>query len=225
MPEERKQLVGTALRLDISLAGVEAAEMDRLAEMGEEWAVQTGGIAFDAPEHDELIERVRSLDARPELPERARKAVRGHLERHERVEKNRTDVEAFLGRAGRLLRDRDRLDETAPEYRAQAALPLTWEEWRQDADRTLRDAGALRRDIPERERAAHLAAAGAAPGTVEENAARITDRIERDERARAEAERRRQAAERARAVQEAEQQRLEEERRRDRSEGGGISMS
>ena len=225
MPEERKQLVGTALRLDISLAGVEAAEMDRLAEMGEEWAVQTGGIAFDAPEHDELIERVRSLDVRPELPERARKAVRGHLERHERVEKNRTDVEAFLGRAGRLLRDRDRLDETAPENRAQAALPLTWEEWRQDADRTLRDAGALRRDIPERERAAHLAAAGAAPGTVEENAARITDRIERDERAREiAAERQRRAEEQALAAREAERLRLEEERRQDRSEGGGIGL-
>ena len=102
--------------------------------MAEEWAAKTGGVDFDAPEHDKLIERGRSLGARPDLPDNLREAVRGHLQRHDRLEKNRTDVKAFLNRAGRLLRDRDRLARSAPEDRAQAGLPLTWEAWKQNAD-------------------------------------------------------------------------------------------
>ena len=125
--------------------------------------------------------------------------------------------------AGQLLLDRERLAETAPEDRAQAALPLTWEEWRQDADRMLKDADTLRRDIPERELAAHLAASGAGPGAIEEAAGKIANRIAADEEARTAAERQRQAEEQARIA--AEQQRLEEERKQERNEGGGISLS
>ena len=225
MPDERKLLVETAHRLDVSLAGVEAGEMDRLAEMAEAWAAKMSGIAFDAPEHDKLIERVSSLDARPRLPDSLREAVRGHLQRHERLEKNRADVKAFLDRAGRLLRDRDRLDETAPENRAQADLPLTWEKWRQDADRTLKDAETLGRDIPERELTAHLAAAGAGPDAIDENTAKIEKRLREDEEARARAaERQRLAEEQALAAREAERLRREEERRQDLSEGGGMKL-
>ena len=109
-----------------------------------------------------------------------------------------------------------------PEGRASAALPLTWEEWKRDADSIRAVAGALRRDVPERELKAHLAAARAGPDAIGENAAKIGDRIAQDEEARAAAER--QAAGRVRAVQEAERQRLEEERKQDLSEGGGISV-
>ena len=221
MPDERKLLVEAARRLDISLAGVEAGEMDRLSERAEEWAAKTGGVAFDAPQHDELIERVRSLDARPDLPDNLRKAVRGHLDRHDSLEKNRTDVKAFLDRAGRLLRDRDRLARTAPEDRGQAGLPLTWEAWKQNADALLADAEAIGRDIPERELVTHLAAAGAGPDAIDEMTAKIAGRIEQDKQARAAAERERKAGEQARVA--AEQQRLEEERKQDLSEGRGIS--
>ena len=54
MPDERRKLDETAHRPDISLAGVEAGEMDRLAEIAEEWAAKTGGIVFDAPQHGEI---------------------------------------------------------------------------------------------------------------------------------------------------------------------------
>ena len=221
MPDERELLVETAHRLDISLAGVEAGEMDRLAEMAETWAAKMGGIAFDAPEHDELIERVRSLDARPRLPDHVRKAVHGHLDRHGRLEKNRGDIKVFLDRTSRLLRDRGRLARTAPEDRAQAGLPLTWEAWKQNADALLANAEAIGQDIPERELVAHLAAAGAAPDGIDEMTAKIAGRIEQDKQARAATERERKAGEQARVA--AEQQRLEEERKQDLSEGGGIS--
>ena len=222
MPGERRALVENAGWLDSALIEIEAGEMDRLAEIAEGWAAETGGIAFDAPQHAELMERVRSLDARPDLPDHVREAVRDRLERHERLEKSRADVDAFLDLAGQLLHDRDRLTETAPEDRAQAALPLTWEEWRQDADRMLKDAEALGRDIPERELAAHLAAVGGGPRAIDESTAKIRERIELDEAAEEQA---RIAAERLRAEQEAERRRLEEERKQERSEGGGISLS
>ena len=186
---------------------------------------RTGGIAFDAPEHGELVERSRSLDARPFFLGGVRVAARGHLERHGRLEKDRADVRSFLDKSGQLLHDRDRLDETAPEDRALAGLPLAWEDWKRDADALLADAEALRRDIPDRELAAHLAAASAEPDAIDDNAAKIENRIAADEEARAEAERRRLAEERVLAAQEAERLRLEEEREKEQSEGGGISMS
>ena len=225
MPDERKALAEAVHRLDVSLAGVEAAEMDRLAELAEAWAARTGGIAFDAPEHGELVERSRSLDARPFFLGSVRVAARGHLEEHQRLEKDRADVRSFLRKAAQSLLDRDRLDETDPEDRAQAGLPLAWEDWKRDADALLADAEALRRDIPEGEMVAHLAAASAEPGAIEENTAKIEDRIAADEEARAKAERRRLAEERALAAQEAERLRLEEERKQEQSEGGGMSMS
>ena len=58
---------------------------------------------------------------------------------------------------------------------------------------------------PKRERGVHLSAAGAGPGAMGENAARIENRIRQDEEAAAE--------------------RKHEEREQDLSEGGEISMS
>ena len=84
-------------------------------------------------------------------------------------------------------------------------------------------AKALRRDIPERELNAHLAAAGAGPGAIEENAAKIESLLREDERAAA--QRQRLAEEQRLAVLEAERLKLEKERKQGRSEGGGISMS
>ena len=84
-------------------------------------------------------------------------------------------------------------------------------------------AKALVRDIPERELAAHLAAAGAQPDAIDDNAAKIENRVREDERARERAAGR-LADERALAL-EAERLKLEEERSQERNEGGGISMS
>ena len=213
MPEERGKLVETSGRLGGALVEIETAEIDRLAEIAEEAAGRTGGIAFDTPEYEELTEHVRVLDARSGLADGLREAVRRHLKRHERLEEDRANVDAFLDLADQLLHDRERLG---------LASPLTWEKWKRDADALLALAEALGRNIPERELTAHLAAGGAGPGAIGENVAKIEDRIAQDEKARA-AARRRQAGEQARIA--AEQQRLEEERRQDRSEGGGISMS
>ena len=134
---------------------------------------------------------------------------------------DRADVRAFLSRAGRLLRDREGLARVAPEDRAQAGLPLTWEEWRQNAAALLADAEAIAQDIPERELVAHLAADGAGPDAIDELTAKIAGRIEQDKQARADAERERKAGEQARVA--AEQQRLGEERKQDLSEGRGLS--
>ena len=70
----------------------------------------------------------------------------------------------------------------------------------------------------------HLATADAAPNAIEENAAKIVNRVREDGEARA-AELQRFAEEQAIAAREADWLRLEEERKQERSEGGGISMS
>ena len=216
MPDERKLLVETAGWLGSALVEIKTAELDRLAEIADEAAERTGGIAFDMAEYTELMERVRSLDARPALPDDLRDAVRRHLERHERWVENRARVDGFLDWAGQVEHD----------YGRQADRPPNWPDWRQDADGVLEDARALRRVIPERELVAHLSATGAGPGAVEETAAKIEDRIREHEQARAlAAEQARIAAEHLRAAQEAERLRLEEERRQERNEGGGLSMS
>ncbi|MDE0410262.1 MAG: hypothetical protein OXN81_20645 [Alphaproteobacteria bacterium] len=215
MPEERELLAETAGRLAGAIVENETAELDRLAEITEEAAGRTGAIAFDTDEYAELMEHVREIDARPGLPEPLREAADRHLERHEGLEENRANVDAFLDLAAQLLHDRERLGLSSDP---------AWEEWKRHADTLLAFAKALRRDIPERELAAHLAAAGAEPGAIDDNTAKIENRVREDERARA-AERRRLADERALAALEAERQRLEEERRQERSEGGGRSMS
>ncbi len=101
--------------------------------------------------------------------------------------------------------------------------PLTRVAWKRDADAVLAEANALGRDLPQRELKAHLAAAGAGPGAIDESAARIEKRTREDEEARTRAaERQRLAEEPALAAQEAERPKLEQEQ--DLSGGGGISL-
>ena len=214
MPEERRKLVGTVHWLRSAVTGIEIAELDRLAEIAEEAGERTGAIAFDTDEYAELMEHVREMDDRPGLPEPLRAAVDRHLERHEDLEEARANVDAFLDLAGQLLHDREQLG---------LSSDLTWEEWKRHADTLLVFAKALVRDIPERELAAHLAAAGAEPDAIDDNTAKIETLLREDERARERAAGR-LADEQALAL-EAERLRLEEERKQERSEGGGISMS
>ena len=122
--------------------------------------------------------------------------------------------------------DRERLAQIALEELAQAGLALTWEEWKQDANALFADAKALGRDISERKLLAHLAAVRARSDAIDENTAKIVNRVRKDERAQEfAAERRRPAEEQALAIREAERLRLEEEGKQDQSEGSGISMS
>ncbi|MYE60401.1 MAG: relaxase domain-containing protein [Alphaproteobacteria bacterium] len=214
MPEERELLAETAGRLAGAIVESETAELDRLAEIAEEAAGRTGAIAFDTTEYAELMEHVREIDDRPGLPEPLREAVDRHLERHEGLEEDRANVDAFLDLAAELLHDREQPGLTPR---------LTAQEWTRSAGPVPALAKALVRDIPERELNAHLAAAGAEPGAIGENAAKIESLLREDERARERAAGR-LADERALAL-EAERLRLEEERRQERSQGGGISMS
>ena len=178
MSEERQALIDAMQRLDGAAIAAGAAEMNRLAAMTEAAAEETGGIAFDAEGYELLMERVHSLEARHLLPEDVRDAVWDRLQRHERWEQDRADVDAVLDMAGQVLLNRE-------------SLPSTWDEWRRDAGAILENARSLQRDIPERELAAHLAAAGAGPGAIAEAAGHIEDRIGQNEQARAAAEQKR----------------------------------
>ena len=222
MPDERKALVETADWLDTALIEVEAGEMDRLSALAEEAAKQRGGIAFDTPHHAELMERVRSLGARLDLPDDARETVRDHLERHQCWTGDRAHVERFLDRAAKVLDVGDRMVQTA-RTGSPAEQQSAWEGWRRDAGSLLDEAKGLQEAIPKPDLTAHLGAAGAGPNAIEENAAKLGNRIRDDVEAQAfAAERERQAriaAEHLRATQEAERQRLEEER----SQSRGIS--
>ncbi len=196
MPDECRALAETAGRLENARAEIETAEVDRLLKIAGLASERTGGIASDTAEHADPT-------------------------RHERLARDRARIEAFLDLARKRLDERDRMDGLPREVRAMAGLPLTPEAWKQDADAVLAEANALGRDIPAGELKAHLAAAGAGPDAIDENAAKIAERLREDEEARA-AERQRQAEQQAQA-REAERLKLEEER--EQSEGGGMSMS
>ena len=106
----------------------------------------------------------------------------------------------------------------------QADRSPAWDGGRQDAQQVLDEAKALRDDIPQRELAAHLGAAGAGPDEIEETEREIRERIAEQERARAAAERERQeqerariAAESARAAELARDAQNEEDERRERA--------
>ena len=69
MKDERETLVRATRGLDGALLDVEMAETLGLLETTRQFAERTGGIAFDAEDYADLMERVRALDARPGLPD------------------------------------------------------------------------------------------------------------------------------------------------------------
>ncbi len=199
MPREAEALDGVAGRLDAAAAQVASAEVGRLMKTEREFAERTGGIRYDAPAHGALMERVRALDAEPELPEKVRDTVDTLLRYDERVGQDRQRVGAFLAEAagaGEALRE---LDARAAMGSVPAERLPGWGGWRDRADGTAREARELMGTIPRPELAAHLAVFGAGPGDIEKKEREIRERIERDERARAEAEAERRATEQARA--------------------------
>ena len=224
MPEERKALVDGTSRLDRALLAVEAREMSLLATVAQRSAEQTGGIAFDASGYAEMMERVRSLDARSDLPDDLREENRRLFDRDERWTRERERVGAFLERAAQIGNAPSVPAETAAMASRQADRSPAWDGGRTEGQQVLDEAKALRDDIPQRELAAHLGAAGAGPDEIEETEREIRERIAEQERARAaaaEAERQEQegariAGESARAAELARDALNEEDERRER---------
>ena len=181
MPDERAALVEGTGRLDRMLLAVEAREMTVLSSVAHRWAEETGGIAYDARAYAGLMERVRSLDARPQLPEGLRDKVDGILVRDACWSLNRDRVEAFLGRAAEAERARQvmtqqRVTTSSFEERLEARRDC-----RQREKEILDEAVALGRDMPQHELAAHLGAAGAGPDAVREREEEIRNRIAQEQ--------------------------------------------
>ena len=180
MPDERAALAEGTGRLDRTLLTVEAREMTVLSTVADQWAEKSGGIAFDSSAYAALMERARSLDARPHLPEDLRNTVDGILARDAGWSSNRERVEAFLARAAEAERVRRELgqknDTMSILERPQARRELEHKE-----KEILDEAAALRKDMPERELAAHLGAAGAESDAVREKEEEIRSRIALEE--------------------------------------------
>ena len=180
MPEERKALAEGTGRLDRTLIAVEAREMTVLSEVARRWANETGGIAFDSRAYPALMERARSLDARAHLPEGLRNTVDGPLVRDAGWSSNRERVEAFLGRAAEVERARHELERKS-DTTSILERPQARRELRHKEEEILDEAAALRKDMPQRELAAHLGAVGAGPDAVREREEEIRNRIALEE--------------------------------------------
>ena len=165
-----------------ALIEVEARETDVLSSVVQQWAKETGGIGFDSRNYAALMERARSLDARPHLPEGLRGTVDGLLARDELWALNRERVEAFLGRAGEAERARNDLarkrDVTMRSFE-ERLQPR--QDCRQKEKEVLDEAAALRKDMPQHELTAHLGAAGAGPDAVREREEEIRKRIAQEQ--------------------------------------------
>ena len=181
MPDEREELAEGTGRLDRALIEVEARETDVLSSVVQEWAKKTGGIGFDSRDYAALMERARSLDARPHLPAGLRDRVNVLLFRDECWAFNRDRVEAFLERAAEAERARQvmtqqRVTTSSFEERLQAR-----QDCRQAEKEILDEAAALRKDMPQHELAAHLGGAGAGPDAVREREEEIRNRIAQEQ--------------------------------------------
>ena len=181
MPDERTALAEGAGRLDRTLLTVEAREMTVLSTVAHRWANETGGIAFDSRAYAALMERARSLDTRPHLPEDLRNAIDGILVRDVRWSSNRNRVEAFLGHSAEAEKARHGLGQmhvTTSSFEERLQVRRDCE---QKEKETLDEAVALRKDLSQRELAAHLGAAGAEPDAVREREEEIRNRIALEE--------------------------------------------
>ena len=181
MPDEREALAEGRGRLDRALIEVEARETDVLSSVVQQWAEETGGIGFDSRDYAALMERARSLDARPHLPESLRNTIDVLLLRDECWAFNRDRVEAFLGRAAEAERARQvmtqqRVTTSSFEERLQAR-----QDCEQKEQEILDEAAALRKHMPQHELAAHLGAAGAGRDAVREREEEIRNRIAQEQ--------------------------------------------
>ena len=164
MGDERAALEAAMGRLDGTLIAVAMREIAVLETVVRRSAADTGGIAFDAPDYGAMIGRARTLHARETLPGDARAALDGILARDEAWNADRGRIGALLDAAAAAGKQRDSLA-AGPATRSAVAM-AEWERWRGAAAGVAREAAAITAEIPGRDREAHLAALGAAPGAV-----------------------------------------------------------
>ena len=164
-----------------ALLAVEAREMKLLSAVAQRWAEETGGIAFDANGYAALLDRARSLDARPHLPEGLSDTVDAVLHRDACWALNRDRVEAFLGRAAEVESARNVLTQKRGTMSSFEERLQAWRDCRRKEKEFLDEAVALRKDMPKRELAAHQRAAGVGPDAVQKREEKIRNRIAREE--------------------------------------------
>ena len=152
-----------------------------LSSVVQKWAEETGGIGFDSRAYAALMERARSLDARPHLPEGLRGAVDGLLARDERWALNRDRVHAFLERAAEFERARNALTQMDVTTNSFEERRQARRDCEQKEKEVLDEAAAIRKDMPQHELAAHLGAGGAGPDTVREREEEIRNRIAQEQ--------------------------------------------
>ncbi|MCY4407558.1 MAG: hypothetical protein OXC15_14405, partial [Rhodospirillaceae bacterium] len=181
LPAERGALTEGTGRLDRALIAVEAREIDVLSSVVQQWAKETGGIGFDSRGYAALMERARSLDARPHLPQGLRGAVDGLLARDERWTLDRNRVEAFLVRAAEAERARNALTQMDVTTNSFEERRQARQDCRQKEKEVLDEAAALGKDVPKHELAAHLGAAGAGPDAVQKREEEIRNRIAQEQ--------------------------------------------
>ena len=163
MPEEAAALVEAERRLARTLVAVSLSESEALRKSTETFAVETGGIAYDAPDYGALMERVRLIDPLPGLPDKVYEMTRRRLDRDTRWREDRKRVKGFVDGARAFLRARaDLADDILALYHPPGGGPPR-ELWRVRADALLKEAKEMGEEIPERELHAHLKAAGEEP--------------------------------------------------------------
>ena len=165
MPREAKALDGVAGRLDATAAQVAGAELGQLMKTAREFAERSDGIRYDAPVHGALMERARSLDAEPDLPEKVRDTVNTLLRYDERVDRDREWVGVFLAESGGAAETRRALDARAAMGSVPAERLPGWDGWREKAAGAARQANAFMERVTQRKLTVHLAAFGAGPTT------------------------------------------------------------
>ena len=181
MPDERKALAEGTGHLDRALIEVEARETDVLSSVVKQWAEEAGGIGFDSRSYAALMERARSLDARPHLPESLRERVDVLLARDERWALDRDRVHAFLERAAEFERARNALTQMDVTTNSFEERRQARQDCGQKEKGVLDEAAALRKDVPQHELAAHLGAAGAGPDAVREREEEIRNRMAQEQ--------------------------------------------
>ena len=196
MADERRALGDATQRLDAAIVEAEYREMGLLMGEAAAYARETGGIAYDAPGYGPLMERARSLDARPDLPQDRRETVRQVVAADERWAAERKRVGTFVEAARGVESERGKLDAAARAGRTPAEELPEWGGWQKKANAAAVAAEAIREEVPAHGLGAHLASFGFGPDEVDERKKEIEERIERDERAREQAALRLQEQER-----------------------------
>ena len=185
MPEESADLARTAEELSRELSRSVLTEAVHLDRKTRKFAFDTGGIEFDAEDYRAQMDRLRWVDAQPDLPERTREAIWRMFASEARWRRDRDRLAGFLERAGGFVRARTDLEEEIRVMYEPPGLTAAAGNWRVEARDLLDQAKALGDGIARQDLDAHLNAAGAEPDAIAELTARIRAMLVRDEEARA----------------------------------------